>query len=49
MLVAVSREEAKQNGWVGRENPDGTLTGEMCLQCQLQRSNSRREATAPPL
>ncbi len=48
-LVTVSRDEAKQKGWVGRENPDGTLTVHICLQCQIQRSDSRRQATTPPL
>jgi hypothetical protein len=40
-LASVSREEAEQNGWTGHENPDGTVTVNMCLQCQIDRSNSR--------
>jgi hypothetical protein len=46
-LVTVSRDEAEQNGWTGHENPDGTLKVDMCLQCQIQRSNSRRQGSAP--
>ena len=40
-LASVSREEAEQNGWTGHENPVGTVTVNMCLQCQIDRSNSR--------
>ena len=40
-LASVSREEAEQNGWTGHENPEGTITVNMCLQCQIDRSKSR--------
>jgi hypothetical protein len=40
-LASVPREEAEQNGWTGHENPDGTMAVNMCLQCQIDRSNNR--------
>ena len=39
---SVSKAEAQQRAWPGREKPDGTVTINMCLQCQIQRSERRK-------
>ncbi len=43
---SVSKAEAQQFNWPGREKPDGTVTINMCLQCQIQRSERRKRAEA---
>ncbi|MFZ0591430.1 MAG: hypothetical protein WAM39_13185 [Bryobacteraceae bacterium] len=35
----VSAQEAKEHGWEGTSNEDGTITVHMCMQCQITRSN----------
>ena len=42
-LSCVPREEAERNGWIGQQNSDATIAVDMCLQCQIDRSKSRRE------
>jgi hypothetical protein len=36
--LAVTSAEATTNQWLGEENVDGTVSVEMCLQCQILRS-----------
>jgi hypothetical protein len=45
-LVSVRREEAEQNAWAGHQEPDGTAIVDMCLQCQIDRSKSRKQGSA---
>jgi hypothetical protein len=45
-LTSVSQEEAERNGWIGQENSDGTLTVDMCLQCQINRSKNKKEGSS---
>jgi hypothetical protein len=43
---SVSIEEAAEKNWVGTQNPDGTVTVMMCLQCQIDRAeHSKRVGT----
>lgn len=32
--------EAAERNWDGRQNPDGSVTVRMCLQCQIERSEA---------
>jgi hypothetical protein len=32
--------EAEQHGWPTQQNPDGTVTVNMCLQCQIHRAKT---------
>ena len=41
-LACVPREEAERNGWTGEQNSDSTVTIDMCLQCQIDRSKSHK-------
>jgi hypothetical protein len=43
-LASVPLEETELNGWTGQQNPDGTITVDMCLQCQIDRSKDRKGA-----
>jgi hypothetical protein len=38
----VSVQEANDNRWAGRENSDGTVAVDMCLQCQIDRSGRQK-------
>lgn len=37
-LSRIAKEEAERNGWAGREDSDGAVIVDMCLQCQIDRS-----------
>lgn len=41
--ASVPQEEAVQNGWTGKKNADGTVTINICLQCQIDRSKGRTQ------
>jgi hypothetical protein len=41
---SIPKMEAQQHGWTGREQPDGTVTINMCLQCQIHRSERKKRA-----
>jgi hypothetical protein len=41
-LATVPQEEGERNGWAGQQNSDETITVDMCLQCQIDRSKSRK-------
>jgi hypothetical protein len=43
-LATVPRDESERNGWTGQQNSEGTMTVDMCLQCQIDRSNRRKDA-----
>jgi len=45
-LVSVLRKEAEEKGWAGEENSDGTLTVDMCLQCQIDRSENQKKRSS---
>lgn len=45
-MANVAREEAERSGWAGEQNSGDTVTVNMCLQCQIARSHTRRY---PPL
>lgn len=36
-LATITREEGERNGWTGQQNSGGTVTVDMCLQCQIDR------------
>jgi hypothetical protein len=38
--------EAEQNGWGGKENSDGMMMVDMCLQCQIDRSKNQKERSS---
>jgi hypothetical protein len=38
-LQVVSKEEAETLGAASVENPDGTVTIDLCLNCRVQRAN----------
>jgi hypothetical protein len=38
-LQVVSKEEAETLGAPGVQNPDGTVTIDLCLNCRVQRAN----------
>ena len=39
---AVGKDEAQVFGAVGTENPDGTVTIDLCLNCRVVRANRRK-------
>lgn len=36
---SISKEEAVERGVTGIENPDGTVTIDLCLDCRVNRAN----------
>ena len=42
-VTSVSRKEADENGWSGRDNGDGTMMVNLCLQCQIDRSKNQTQ------
>jgi hypothetical protein len=45
-LQALSKEEAAAMGAAGIENPDGTVTIDLCLNCRVQRSERIKRGRA---
>jgi hypothetical protein len=36
--VPLPAAEVAQNGWPGEQNPDGTVTVDLCMQCRIVRA-----------
>jgi hypothetical protein len=45
-LASVPQNEADENGWAGQTTSDGTLTVDMCLQCQIDRAKNQKERSS---
>ena len=43
---SVAREEALGIGAAGRENPDGSVSIDLCLNCRIQRANRLKHGAA---
>lgn len=48
-LATVPQEEGERNGWTRQQDSEGTMTVDMCLQCQIDRSKSRKDARSSRL
>jgi hypothetical protein len=44
--MTLAEDEARANGWSGDTNGDGTLTIDLCMGCQIERSERLKRPVA---